>query len=235
MLPAAIFFDLDDTIVAFDSVSLPVWREVCETYEQQTGELQARELFKAIRRSANWFWGDKERHRIGRLDIENARRQVVRQAFKDLGSDNVNAAYAIADEYSVKRVERITLFSGAKGTLEELRQRGVNLALITNGESEGQNAKIDRFQLRPYFDRTFVEGDVGFGKPDPRVYRLALETMQVSPKDVWMVGDNLEWDVGAPQELGIYGIWNDWRAKGLPKSSGVIPDRIINSISELVE
>jgi putative hydrolase of the HAD superfamily len=109
------------------------------------------------------------------------------------------------------------------------------LALITNGGAKSQNAKIDRFQLRPYFEQVFVEGEVGFGKPDPRVYQLALDTMQVSPQEVWMIGDNLEWEVGAPQKLGIYSIWNDYRNKGLPESSNVIPDRIINSISELIE
>jgi putative hydrolase of the HAD superfamily len=49
------------------------------------------------------------------------------------------------------------------------------------------------------------------------------------------VGDNLVWDVGAPQKLGIFGIWNDYRNKGLPPSSKIIPDRIITNISELVE
>jgi hypothetical protein len=49
------------------------------------------------------------------------------------------------------------------------------------------------------------------------------------------VGDNLEWDVAAPQRLGIYGIWNDYLNKGLPPTTNIHPDRIINSISELTK
>ena len=235
MLPTVMFFDLDDTIISFNAIAVPLWRELSEVYCQQTGDFQAQQLFEAILRAANWYWGDRERHREGRLDIANARRQIVKHAFRELGADGERDAYALADEFSTKRIERITMFPGARETLEALTQRGIRLVLITNGDAEGQNAKIDRFQLRPYFEQVFVEGEVGFGKPDPRVYQLALETMQMSPQNVWMVGDNLEWDVGAPQKFGIYGIWNDYRNKGLPESSDVLPDRIINSISELVE
>ncbi len=50
-----------------------------------------------------------------------------------------------------------------------------------------------------------------------------------------MVGDNLEFDVEAPQKLGIKGIWVDWQAGGLPAASSVKPDRIVKGISELVD
>jgi putative hydrolase of the HAD superfamily len=49
-----------------------------------------------------------------------------------------------------------------------------------------------------------------------------------------MVGDNLEWEVAAPQKLGIAGIWVDSSGAGLPRSSTVRPDRIIRSLTELL-
>ena len=233
-LPPVIFFDLDDTIIAFGAVVIPVWRELCENYEQRTGTLCARSLFAAIRQASTWYWSDAERHRRGRLDIENARRRIVRQAFESLRFENMEAADAIADDYSRKRIESVTVFPGALETLQILVERGIKLTLVTNGDSEGQHAKIDRFELRSYFQHIFVEGDVGFGKPEPRIYHLALETMGVSPQNVWMVGDNLEWEVAVPQQLGIYSVWNDWRGDGLPDGSHIVPDRIVNNIRELV-
>jgi putative hydrolase of the HAD superfamily len=235
MLPTAIFFDLDDTIISFNGVAIPLWEEICETYCRQSGLFQTHQLFNAIQHSANWYWSDKERHRTGRLNLVSARRKVVKLAFQELGVDNIMDAYALADEFSTKRNDRLMVFPGAVETLEELNRRGVRLALLTNGDSKGQNYKIAKFNLRKYFERIFIEGEIGFGKPDKRVYRLALGSMELTPQEVWMVGDNLEWDVGAPQELGIYGIWNDHRKKGLPDSCDVVPDRIIHNISELVE
>lgn len=66
-----------------------------------------------------------------------------------------------------------------------------------------------------------------------RVYRRALDTLRVEPRETWMVGDNLEWDVAAPRRLGIYGIWLDVRGAGLPSGHEVRPDRIVRGLSEL--
>jgi putative hydrolase of the HAD superfamily len=49
-----------------------------------------------------------------------------------------------------------------------------------------------------------------------------------------MVGDNLEWEVVAPQRLGIYAIWYDGYGIGLPPGSPIRPDRIIRSLPELL-
>lgn len=69
-----------------------------------------------------------------------------------------------------------------------------------------------------------MEGELGFGKPDHRVYHLALDRLQLAPSEVWMVGDNLEWDVASPQELGIYSVWVDvrggWLTRGVDDSTG---------------
>ena len=50
-----------------------------------------------------------------------------------------------------------------------------------------------------------------------------------------MVGDNLEWEVVAPQRLGIYAIWYDGYGTGLPPGSPIRPDRIIRTLPELLE
>ena len=91
----------------------------------------------------------------------------------------------------------------------------MRLALITNGAASAQRRKIELHQLAPYFEVVIVEGEFGLGKPDPRVYQHALAMLQLAPQQVWMVGDNLEWEVAAPQRLGIHGVWMDL-AVGLP-------------------
>jgi putative hydrolase of the HAD superfamily len=44
----------------------------------------------------------------------------------------------------------------------------------------------------------------------------------------------LEWEIVAPQRLGIYAIWYDGYAAGLPPNCTVQPDRIIQSLPELL-
>ena len=48
-----------------------------------------------------------------------------------------------------------------------------------------------------------------------------------------MVGDNLEWDVIAPQRLGLSGVWIDRAGAGLPDDFTGKPHRIIRTLSEL--
>jgi putative hydrolase of the HAD superfamily len=235
MLPTSIFFDLDDTIISYDAGAAPLWQAVCEAYCRETGALDVQRVFEAVIRVSKWYWSDKERHRLGRLNLAAARRQIVTSAFRELGNNDFDGASQIADAFSARRNESIMIFPGAAETLHALRQQGIRLALLTNGAAQEQNAKIDRFHLRPYFETILVEGEVGFGKPEAQIYQLALARLQVSPEVVWMVGDNLEWDVAGPQALGIYGIWHDWRKKGLPENCNVTPDRIIHQISELQE
>jgi len=196
--------------------------------------LKSEKLLAAIDETRAWYWGDPERHRRGRLNLNRARREIVAAAFLKLNIDAPGVANEIADSYTLEREEAVRLFPGATDTLSRLRDRGIRLALITNGNAEAQRRKIDRFALAPLFDYILIEGEFGVGKPDESVYLHALKQLNANPGEAWMVGDNLEWEVAAPQRLGIRCIWIDPESSGLPESSDVSPDRIIRALSELI-
>ena len=234
MLPKGILFDLDDTIIAYSAAAEPTWRRLCDEYTARHNGCDANVLFDTIMEVSHWYWSNEERHRIGRNDLDNARRETLRLVSRKLDMDE-NHAVEIADAFSIEREEAVYVFDNAIETLEYLNRMGIKLAMMTNGQSHKQRAKIERFELAPYFDTILVEGEMGFGKPDAAVYHRALDELNLNPEGVWAVGDNLEWDVGGPQKLGIYGIWNDHAKRGLPPDSDIIPDRIIHNISELID
>jgi putative hydrolase of the HAD superfamily len=140
----------------------------------------------------------------------------------------------LADAYNALHDEELSLFPDAHETLDRLKELGVRLALITNGAAEPQRAKVVRFALEHRFDHIQIEGEHGFGKPEERAYTHAMATLGVGPHETWMVGDNLEWEIMAPQRLGIYAIWHDGYSVGLPPDSPSRPDRIIRRLSELL-
>jgi putative hydrolase of the HAD superfamily len=78
-----------------------------------------------------------------------------------------------------------------------------------------------------------VEGEFGAGKPDPAVYAHALDSLGATPDQAWMVGDNLEWEVAVPKQLGLYTVWVDFAQQGLPPDALAQPDRIIHNLAEL--
>ena len=154
-------------------------------------------------------------------------------ALADIGAGDGALADPIGDTYHRLRVDGIQPIADAIATVRWLRTSGCRLALLTNGSGPAQRDKVNRFELGELFDIILIEGEVGFGKPDPRIYSRALDELGVAPSDAWMVGDNLEWDVAQPQRQGIAGIWIDLRGSGVPQGRGVRPDRIIRRLADL--
>ena len=237
--PRAILFDLDDTILSAYAQRGNAWLTVADRFATDLAPLPAAEAADEIDNFATSFWADADRHRRGRLNTLAARREIVAGAFGMLarrGRPTPAAAVAdrLADAFSEYRDRQMHLFPDAHRVLDTLRVRGIRLGLVTNGERAVQRAKIERFDLARRFDHVQIEEEHGFGKPEERAYTHALGALGVAPEATWMVGDHLEWDVAAPQRLGIFAIWYDPDGDGLPRGSAIQPDRIIRTLAELL-
>lgn len=239
-LPPAILFDLDDTILSFGRRAEQIAhaaRELAAELHPCTPE-EAAEALDAANRA---FWAAGERHKLWRMrPLVESRRIIAEEAFEALkgrghGHLTRELAHRLGERFNERREAECGFFPGACEALDEIRARGVKMALVTNGVGEVQRAKISRFGLEPRFDHIQIEGEHGFGKPEERAYLHAMDALGVGPSETWMVGDNLEWEVAAPQRLGIWSIWHDAYGQGLPEDSPVRPDRIIRSLRELLE
>jgi len=231
-LPRAILIDLDDTIIVYGDPE-ESWLTVCAEFAPRAG-VSVERLLKAVRAAREWYWGDPERHRQGRLSLLDTHRKIAASAFSSLGLDDLELASRLGEAYAGTREGGARLFPDAMAVLEQLRSRGVRLALVTNGASDLQRGEIERFGLESYFDHIQVEGEFGLGKPDERVFRHALTQLGAGAAEAWMVGDDLERDVAGAQRAGLFAVWLDWRGSGLSGTGPVRPDRIVRSLSELL-
>ena len=236
-LPRAILFDLDDTIVSAYGKPELAWKAVIGEFAPDLGVLSQDQVVAAIGAAAVEFWADPEQHRIWRAKLRDARRAIVAQGFARLEGPSPPQAvlHRLADRFSDYRDEQMHLFPDAHATVDALRARGVKLALITNGAAADQRAKVVRFELTHRFDHIQIEGEHGFGKPEERAYVHAMMTLGVEAHETWIVGDNLEWEVIAPQRLGIHAIWYDPHGDGVPAGHAAKPDRIVRTLSELLD
>ena len=230
----AILFDLDDTLIAFAAVRETSWLQVCREYHQGNKKAPVMKMYEAIRKSNERYWKDEKNQREGRLALEAARIQVISAAFDELGLPSGDAQI-LAHRYSIVRLENMYLLPGVEHTLQTLLDRHYEMALITNGDCDTQRKKIEKFAVAKYFKHILIEEELGYGKPDQRIYLGALSCFDVSPQQSWMVGDNLNLDIGAPQSLGIRGIWYDPEGIGLPASAPAVPFRIIRMTADLLE
>jgi putative hydrolase of the HAD superfamily len=98
-------------------------------------------------------------------------------------------------------------------TLKTLRAHGYRLGMVSN-TSDDKNVQqlVDRWELRPFFEKIVTSAGCGFRKPDQRIFRLVLDHFGVPPEQVAMVGDSPEADILGANQLGIYSIWITRRA-----------------------
>jgi putative hydrolase of the HAD superfamily len=240
-LPRAILFDLDDTILAAFGQAQGQWQRVVAEFADRLGRHDQDTAIAAIQAYSRFLWADQARHKDWRHRIGEARRHIVHSAFAGLAAEGapeappLDVCHAIADRFNAVHEAELRMFPGAHETLDRLKELGVRLALVTNGAAAPQRAKVVRFALEHRFDHIQIEGEHGFGKPEEQAYVHALASLGVAASETWMVGDNLEWEVVAPQRLGIFAIWYDGYSAGLPADSPIRPDRIIRALPELLE
>jgi putative hydrolase of the HAD superfamily len=232
--PTAVLFDLDDTLILYGGVALKAWDKSCQDFlANHEVAFTKEELLAVVEKVHNWYWNDPTMHKTGRLNLLDARREIAELSLFEFNIYDAKMSKSLADSYSFHRKELMCLFPKTIATLTELRSRGIRMGLVTNGTAAAQREKLARFGLEEFFEIILIEQEVGYGKPDIRIYELALELLGLSAADVWMVGDDLVGDVQAPQSMGIFSIWNDYKKTGLPPTSDAMPDRIVSDVSSL--
>jgi len=232
VIPTAVFFDMDDTLLDAVTAMQGAWEAVCGEHAPKLG-CEPGALREAIRRESMEFWKDESKvEREWRTRLLDAREHCIRLALTAEGWDPAPAR-AMAEQYSTEHRARLRLFDDAVETIETLREAGFRLGLLTNGPRPLQRDKIERFGLEPYFDVIVIEGEFGHGKPHPEVFAHALRTVKAGPDQAWHIGDNLYADIGGAQRAGIHAVWIHRDRLELREGAPATPDRAVAHLNEV--
>jgi putative hydrolase of the HAD superfamily len=120
---------------------------------------------------------------------------------------------AVSDSYVDHLSQTDFLFDGAMELLETL-SRHAPLVLLTNGISRVQRSRFARTRVPDYFTDIVISEEVGVQKPDPRIFRIALDRAaveNVTPGEAVMIGDNLHSDIQGALEAGLDACWVNLR------------------------
>jgi putative hydrolase of the HAD superfamily len=91
---------------------------------------------------------------------------------------------------------------GTREALERLKRAGYKLAIVSNAEGQVEG-DAHRFGLAEYFDTIIDSHVVGVAKPDPRIFRIALERLGVAPGEAKFAGDIYSIDMLGARAAGI--------------------------------
>lgn len=111
------------------------------------------------------------------------------------------------------------LFEDVPPTLDKLRDAGLELGVVSNFE-EWLEQLLEDLGVIGYFGVRVVSGVEGMEKPDPRIFRLAMDRAGVRPEESVYVGDNPEFDVGPAAAVGMFPVLIDRRGR-FPDAEGI--------------
>jgi FMN phosphatase YigB (HAD superfamily) len=233
----AILFDMGSTLLEFENSTWEVLRRLStetgyEFLKEKNLTLPNLEEFSDVL-SAEFL---KARSEIGQSLKELKFENVIFEFFRDLNLSTSDGIYGSFLEVYYKPVtDQITLVDGAEKVLKFFKEKNLKIGLISNTifPEEFHLRELKRFGLYPYLNAHFFSSQVGYRKPHPQIFQLALEKLKVDPSDAVFVGDRLEEDVGGAQNVGMKGIlkYHQGRDYTLP----ITPDAQVMKLKELPE
>ncbi|MEM9918389.1 MAG: haloacid dehalogenase type II [Bacteroidota bacterium] len=101
---------------------------------------------------------------------------------------------------------RANCFDEVPKVLDSLKQLGKKTAILSNGTPRMLQAGVANAGLQDKIDHLFSVEQVGIFKPDPRVYQMAIDQLQVEPARILFVSSNA-WDVAGASSAGLSVAW----------------------------
>ena len=227
-----VLFDLDDTL--FDHAAAV--RSGVAAHRRTVG-LDGDEAEEFARWHA---LEEKHYHRYlaGELTFLDQRRERVRGFVEPFPVDLRDDDHA--DEwfgaYLLEYEKAWTLHADTLPCLDELRDRGMRLGIITNAERAFQLRKLDALALTARMEHIVASGDLGFAKPDARIFAHAIELFGVPAAEAVYVGDRLETDALGAARAGLTGVWIDRHGVASVEELARAAEagvRVIRSLAEL--
>lgn len=100
----------------------------------------------------------------------------------------------------------LRLFPRTSEALIYLKSKNYKLNVISNGIAIKQWEKLVRLNLQHFFDRVITSEEIGFEKPDPRIFEAALERTNCEAEKSIMIGNKFDVDILGAVNAGMSGI-----------------------------
>ena len=131
---------------------------------------------------------------------------LYRRFLEELGIDDERLPQELYNTFSDSTSYKV--FDDVLPALKALEEEGYRLGLISNFEGWLENVLVEQ-ELGETFDVSVISGLEGMEKPDPAIYRLAVERAGVEPGRAVHVGDSVKMDVEPATEVGMKAVLLD--------------------------
>jgi len=203
----AVMFDLGGTLIDLEPTKDVVFHRVLVRHGHKA---PLADIAKAIAEAERKF--DKES-----ADLDGVHEDRFWTKFDKFVLDRVSYrgdlkefAKDVSSEFEriVPDVKSWTEYADTRPLLDNLQARDFKLGLISNATDLARKV-LNHLGLSKYFETVIISDEVGFRKPDKRIFRLAASKANVAPNRTLYVGDKFEVDVVGARKAGMNSILID--------------------------
>lgn len=242
MTTSAVLFDLFDTLVLLDRSRLPEVRVNGKARRTTAGHLHR--VFQPFAPGLSledfvdalfWSWQEAERIRgESHREVTAPERFGMMFGHLGLGGGMVPPeALEVLLATHMRELSKAVVFPGHHADLLRSLKKRHRLAVVSNFDYTPMARHVlEREGVADLFETVVVSDEVGWRKPKPVIFELALRRMGTAPGDALFVGDRADIDVAGAQAVGMAAAWINRDAGRLPEGLQA-PEFEIRDLAEL--
>lgn len=209
MKTRGVFFDLGGTLLVMrrDRIFRKVLAE--EGYETPQSAIHS-----AYVRADSWWLSVYGNRVMTPAETADAYRDLDEKVFSTIypgrsRAEAVRVSTQVRKRWSELEGEiRLELYPDVEPTLGRLKSDGYSLGLVSNAPAETTET-VERLGLSRYLDSVVISGVVGYSKPNPEIFRIAMHELGVVPDQAVHVGDLYDADIVGARNAGLAGVLID--------------------------
>jgi putative hydrolase of the HAD superfamily len=228
-----IFFDLDHTLWDTDKNAKESLKELHNEIKIQEDFNVSFDLFHTTYQKHNdVLWKKYAKHEVSKEEVRINRFKFTLEELK-IFDNTINEFFA---SHFVSRTPlKKNLIEGAIELMDTVKSR-YTLSIITNGFKEVQYIKMEESGLRKYFEHIFISEEVGFNKPNPDIFKFAMNKSGASiAENCLMIGDSLEADIHGAISAGMKAIYLSPESKLDTIDENYITVNSLNQIKNILQ
>lgn len=196
-----LLFDIDNTLLDFDKAEYTALGKIFKHYHIADNP-ENRAIYS---RENKALWRLHESGQMTRQELLSTR---FVNAFRALNKELPTDGLSLDLEYESYLAQGHDLVPHAKELLDDLRQKEIEMYIVSNGTSKVSRPRIVESGIASYFREIFISEEVGAHKPSLEFFNYVFQHIeQAHQKDFAIVGDSLTTDMAGGQKAGIQTIW----------------------------
>ena len=202
----ALFLDWDDTIGDWTTAEHKALQDIYARYHLNRLHPTFEDYLNAYKPYNLELWG---MYGQGEVTKEWLHLQRFLKPIEELpmtGDELRNLAHDMGAEFLRLTNKYFRLLPDAEKVVRYLAAK-YPLTIISNGFKEVQYYKFEHSGLAPCFAHTLISEEVGINKPQPEIFRIALERNGITADKALMIGDSYSSDIAGAKAAGIDQLW----------------------------